>query len=87
MSSPVIVTDAETLRALIAEEVRRALEEAGQPSERSEWLDAHGAAEFLGVTTRTIRNMVRRGDLPEHRSGRLLRFRRADLEAHLRRGG
>ena len=42
-------------------------------------------ADLLGVTTRTVRNMVSRGDLPAYRLGGKgrLRFLRADVEALL----
>lgn len=39
------------------------------------------SAEYLGVTERTIRNFIARGDLPAYRIGnRALRIDRADLD-------
>lgn len=42
-------------------------------------------AALLGVCTRTVRRMVQAGRLPAYRTGRGLRFDRADLAAFLDR--
>lgn len=44
------------------------------------------AAEYLGVTERTIRNYIARGTLPGHRvqGSRLVRIRLSDVDALLR---
>lgn len=49
----------------------------------SPWLNVERAADYLGTTPNAIRGMVKRGQVPVHRSstGRLL-FRREDLDAH-----
>ncbi|MBM7506548.1 excisionase family DNA binding protein [Nocardioides salarius] len=54
--------------------------------EQTRWLSQIEAAEYLGVTDRTVRNYISRGDLPGHRvkGSRLVRIRRADLDALLR---
>lgn len=54
-------------------------------AERS-WLSMAEAAEYLGVTDRTIRNYISRGELPGHRprGSRLVRVRREDLDALMR---
>lgn len=51
------------------------------------WLSQAEAAEYLGVTDRTIRNYISRGLLAGHRvrGSRLVRVDRADLDAMLRR--
>jgi len=47
-------------------------------------LSIQAAAEYLGVSTRTIRRMISRGDIPAHRvSKRLLRVDLADVESIL----
>lgn len=53
-------------------------------SER-EWMNAMEAAEYLGVTDRTIRNYMRRGHLPSYSppGSRIVRIDRADLDALL----
>ncbi|MFN8194207.1 MAG: helix-turn-helix domain-containing protein [Nocardioidaceae bacterium] len=46
------------------------------------WLSQQEAAEYLGVTTRTIRNYVSRGTLAAHRprGSRVVRIDVADLD-------
>ena len=39
------------------------------------------AADFIGVTPRTVYHMVERGDLPVIRKGKRLYFRKSELEA------
>ncbi len=41
--------------------------------------DVMGVASRLGVSEKTIRRMIDRGELPAHRVGRLLRITEADL--------
>lgn len=55
------------------------------PDERR-WLTQLEAAEYLGVTDRTIRNFISRGELTGRRIGasRMIRVDRADLDALLR---
>lgn len=47
------------------------------------WLNQSQAAEYLGVTDRTVRVYVSRGTLPGHKikGSRLIRFDVADLDA------
>jgi excisionase family DNA binding protein len=48
------------------------------------WLTQDEAANYLGVTDRTLRRYVASGELPAYRLGsRLLRFKQADLDALL----
>ncbi|GAB3990076.1 helix-turn-helix domain-containing protein [Nocardioides marmoraquaticus] len=49
------------------------------------WLSQQEAAEYLGVTDRTIRSYIARGDLKGHRvkGSRLVRIDRNDLDALL----
>lgn len=52
---------------------------------RRQWLTLAEAAEYLGVTDRTLRRKIASGDLPASRLGaRLLRINQADLDALLR---
>lgn len=54
--------------------------------ETRSWLSQCEAALYLGVTDRTVRNYISRGDLPGHRvkGSRLVRIRRDDLDRLLR---
>jgi excisionase family DNA binding protein len=72
--------------AQIVEALRR-LESALSASNSTplEYLGAEEAADIAGVTPDTVRAWVRRGDLPRHRAGRLVRIRRDELEAFLGR--
>jgi excisionase family DNA binding protein len=46
-----------------------------------EWMTAHEAADFLGVTTNALRIRVHRGQITAYKLGpRMLRFRRRDLQ-------
>ena len=57
-----------------------------QPPAYRRWLNQAEAADYLGVTDRTIRAYISRGDLPGNRvrGSRLVRIDRADLDAMLR---
>ena len=50
------------------------------------WYSQQQAAEYLGVTDRTVRNYIRRGILPASRvrGGRTIRIDVADLDALMR---
>ncbi len=50
------------------------------------WLSQAQAAEYIGVTDRTLRNWVRTGSIRAHRvrGSRLIRYDRAELDAALR---
>ncbi len=53
-------------------------EEAGP-----EWLSAYEAGEILGLTWRTLNVRVQRGELPAHRIGGRVRFRRDEVEQYM----
>jgi excisionase family DNA binding protein len=57
-------------------------DDPGRPTPRR-WLNQAQAAEYLGVTNRTVRGYVSRGTLPGHKikGSRLIRFDVADLDA------
>jgi excisionase family DNA binding protein len=59
---------------------------SAQPPAYRRWLSQAEAAEYLGVTDRTVRNYIARGALPGHRvrGSRLVRIDRKDLDALLR---
>lgn len=51
----------------------------------TEWLTADEATVYLRFPTRdALYQAVHRGQVPAHRIGRRLRFRRSELDAHLR---
>jgi excisionase family DNA binding protein len=55
-------------------------------SDSRRWLSQSEAAEYLGVTDRTVRAYIARGALPASRvrGSRLIRIRQSDLDALLR---
>jgi len=47
------------------------------------WINTKEAAQFLGVTTRTIANYRQRGMIPFAQVGRVIRYRGEDLNRFL----
>ncbi len=70
-----IVGIEETVRAAVADAITE------QRHDASPWLNVADTAEYLRTTEDAVRAMVRRGDLPVHRTGtgRLL-FHREELD-------
>ena len=61
-----------------------------QSHDGPEWLTTEGAAEYLGISVGSIRNMTSRGQLPYRKLGRLNRYKKDELRDLLnrnRRGG
>lgn len=52
-----------------------------------EVLDLEGAADYLGVKSRTLGELVRTGQVPAAKVGRQWRFLRSQLTEWLARGG
>ena len=50
---------------------------------QEQWINTEEAAQFLGVTTRTIANYRERGMIPFAQVGRVIRYRREDLNRFL----
>jgi excisionase family DNA binding protein len=65
------------LRALVAVE----------PGRDSPWLSAPEAAEYLGCPLSRIRKLTMTGELPCHRDGRRVLYRRDELDAYVHSGG
>ncbi len=70
------------LRRIVREEVSRALVEGRRTPE---WLNVKSSAAYLDTTEDAVRALVRRGQLPVHRSDvGTMRFLRDELDAHAR---
>lgn len=82
-SKPIVMLTVDELRAIVAEEVARALADRAATSASPDWLGPDAAAEIIGVIPRTLARMAHRKEIPASKVGRKLRFRRADLEAWL----
>lgn len=84
MTTPALVMiTAEELRAIVREEVRAAIG-ARESREDADLLTPREAAEILGVSTRTLRDYSLRGLRVVRVSSRVVRYRRADLDAFAR---
>ncbi len=79
------ITD--TLRQIVREEIARALSSQmpARLGKENEYLSQNDAAIYCGVTTATIRNWHAEG-LRVNRTGRVVRYRREDLDAFMRQG-
>jgi excisionase family DNA binding protein len=53
----------------------------------SPWLTAEEAAQHLRCDVLRVRKLTSLGDLPVHRDGRRVLYRRAELDAFVARGG
>lgn len=79
------------VREVVREEVRAALDEQRPeeaepaPDREPRYLTAREAARIASVRPETVRGWVARGELPDHRAGRLLRVRLDQLQAYLAR--
>lgn len=80
--SAVAVLSPSDVEALVTRVVERVLADR---SEIPEYLDAEQAAGLLGISRRSLPQLVRRDRLPVHRVGRLYRFRRDEVVAWLER--
>lgn len=50
-----------------------------------EWLSTRKAAKLIGITDHTLYRYVDQGKLPAFRIGRVIRYRRSDVEAFITR--
>lgn len=52
-------------------------------SERIEWLSTAEAAGYLGLTSRTLYRFIDEGSLPAYKFGRVIRLKKADVDAFI----
>jgi len=50
------------------------------------WIGIEEAAAYLGVTTVTIRNWIRKGNIPAHKIGKLWKFKPSELDKWVNSG-
>jgi len=50
------------------------------------WIGIGEAADFLGVTKDTIRNWIKKTDIPAHKIGKLWKFKRSELDDWVKSG-
>lgn len=78
------MTVEETLRAIVREELERVLRAPSSVAgERQKWHSARDAAKHLGISPRTLAELVSRG-LPHIQPGEYRRFNLEECEAWIR---
>jgi excisionase family DNA binding protein len=50
------------------------------------WIGIDEAANFLGVTKDSIRNWIKKTDIPAHKIGKLWKFKRSELDEWVKSG-
>ena len=50
------------------------------------WIGVEAAAAYLDVTKETIRNWIKKTDIPAHKIGRLWKFKRSELDEWVKSG-
>ncbi len=50
------------------------------------WISLEEAANHLGVTKDTIRNWIKKTDIPAHKIGKLWKFKRSELDTWVKSG-
>lgn len=50
------------------------------------WINLSEIADYLGVTTDTIRNWIKKTDIPAHKVGRQWKFKRIEIDEWINSG-
>lgn len=50
------------------------------------WIGIEEAASYLGVTKDTVRNWIRKTDIPANKIGKLWKFKRSELDHWVKSG-
>ncbi len=50
------------------------------------WIGIEEAANYLGVTKETIRNWIKKTDIPAHKIGKLWKFKASELDFWVKSG-
>ena len=50
------------------------------------WIGIEEAATYLGVTKDTVRNWIKKTDIPAHKIGKLWKFKRSELDLWIKSG-
>ncbi|WP_346914155.1 helix-turn-helix domain-containing protein [Clostridium sp.] len=50
------------------------------------WIGIEEAANYLDVTKDTIRNLIKKTDIPANKIGKLWKFKRSELDAWVKSG-
>lgn len=58
----------------------------GMDNYMEDWIGIEAAASYLDVTKDTIRNWIKKTDIPAHKIGKLWKFKRVELDAWVKSG-
>lgn len=50
------------------------------------WINLEEAANYMGITKDTVRNWIKKTDIPAHKIGKFWRFKRSELDDWIRSG-
>lgn len=50
------------------------------------WIGIEEAAEYMDVTKDTVRNWIKKTDVPAHKIGKLWKFKKSELDAWIKSG-
>lgn len=50
------------------------------------WIGIEEAATYLGVTKDTVRNWIKKTNIPAHKIGKLWKFKRSELDSWIKSG-
>lgn len=50
------------------------------------WISLTEAAQYLGVTKDSVRNWIKKTDIPAHKIGKLWKFKRSELDEWVKSG-
>lgn len=50
------------------------------------WIGLEEAAKYMDVTKDTVRNWIKKTDIPAHKIGKLWKFKKSELDAWIKSG-
>lgn len=50
------------------------------------WIGIEEAAQYMGVTKETVRNWIKKTNIPAHKIGKLWKFQKSELEEWIKSG-
>lgn len=50
------------------------------------WIGIEEAADYMDVTKDTVRNWIKRTDIPAHKIGKLWKFKKSELDVWIKSG-
>ena len=50
------------------------------------WIGLEEAANYLGVKKETVRNWIKKTDIPAHKIGKLWKFKKSELDSWVKSG-